>query len=278
MNKILKRIIPCLLVLMVLFVSGCTNQDYTLVVNSDDSARFTVRFAVNKDTYDLLSAYDIEKNYKFEQSSTSANNIERCDVLFQETAAVFYEYGFKINPINDAVEIGFEGVKEYKTIEALNKDLEKLYNDGLIKLKGTVTKTESLLAQTYVFSGSVEYLMDPDAEDLSESERYQILELYDTSGLNAEVSLRLPGDLVALDGVVEDSMAKYKVSYEDNKEVPVHLKTQIVNTTLRTGIFIGVGVVAFVAFFFISKANKHKKEARKMRELYGDEDMDDEEY
>lgn len=278
MNKILKRIIPCLLILMVLFVSGCTNQDYTLIVNSDDTSRFTVRFAVNKDTYDLLSAYNIEKNYKFEQSSNSANNIERCDVLFQETAAVFYEYGFKITPINDAVEIGFEGVKEYKTLEALNKDLNKLYTDGLIKLKGTVTKTESLLSKTYLFSGTLEYLIDPDLAAISESEKYQLLELYNTEGLNAEVSLKLPGDLVALDGIVEDSMAKYKVNYEDETDIPVHLKTQIVNTTLRTLIFAGAGVLAFVAFFFISKSNKRKKEARKLRELYGDEDIDDEEY
>lgn len=278
MNKILKRIIPCLLVLMVLFVSGCTNQDYTLVVNSDDTSRFTVKFIVNKDTYDLLSAYNIEKNYKFEQSANSANNIERCDVLFQETAAVFYEYGFKITPVNDAIEIGFEGVKEYKTLEALNKDLDKLYRDGLIKLKGVVTKDESLLAKTYLFSGSLEYLIDPDLSDISESEKYQLLELYNTEGLNAEVSLKLPGDLVALDGTIENSMAKYEVSYEDDKEIPVHLKTQIVNTTLRNIIFVGVGVLALVVFFFISKANKRKKEERKMRELYGDEDLDDEEY
>lgn len=277
MKNIFKRIIPCLLIVMILFLTGCTNQDYTLVVNSDDTARFTIRYIVDKDTYELLEAYDIETNYKFEQSMNSANSIERCDVLFQEAASIFHKYGFKINPVNDAIEIGFEATKDYKTIEELNKDLPKLYENGLTGFNGQVTISQTLLAKTYLFSGTVKYYTDPDAE-LSETDKAQLLELYDTSNLNADVFLKMPGDLVALDGIVENAMAKYTASYEEGQEIPVHLKTQIVNTALRTLIIIVVVILAAVVFVFISRKKKKQKEAQKMRELYGSEDDDDEEY
>lgn len=278
MRDIIKRkILPCILIIFTLFLTGCTNQEYTLVVNSDDSADLTIRYIVDKDTYDLLSSYDIEGSYKFEQNTSSANEIERCDVLFQEAAAVFYDYGFKINPVNDSIEIGFEASKNYKTIDELNADIAKLYNDGLTNFNGEVTVDDSLLSKTYVFSGTVKYLLDPDAE-VTDAEKSQILSLYDTSNLHAQVSLKMPGDLVDLDGTVEDSMARYTATYDDNEEVPVHLKTQIVNTLVRNIIFAVVIVIVVVGGFFISKNMKKKKEAQKLKDLYGDEEDFDEEY
>ena len=275
MKKIFKtKILPCILLLFTLFLTGCTNQEYSLIVNEDDSADLSIKCIVDKDTYDLLSSYDLEESYKFEQNESSANPIERCDILFQETAAVFYDYGFEINPVNDSIQIGFEASKKYKTVDELNADIKKLYEDGLTGFNGEVTITDSLLSKTYLFSGTVQYLLDPDA-DISESEKNQLEALYqDTSKIKAQVSLKMPGGLVAHDGTIENSMAIYSATYE----VPFHLKTQIVNTTLRNIIF-GVLIVAVaVGRFFLSKNMKKKKEAKRIRDLYGDEDEFDNEY
>lgn len=279
MKKIFKtKILPCILLLFALFLTGCTNQEYSLIVNEDDSADLSIKCIVDKDTYDLLSSYDLEESYKFEQNESSANPIERCDILFQETAAVFYDYGFDINPVNDSIQIGFEASKKYKTVDELNADIKKLYEDGLTGFNGEVTITDSLLSKTYLFSGTVQYLLDPDA-DISESEKNQLESLYqDTSKIKAQVSLKMPGGLVAHDGTIENSMAIYSATYEDGEEVPVHLKTQIVNTTLRNIIFGVIIIAVAVGGFFLSKNMKKKKEAKKIRDLYGDEDEFDNEY
>lgn len=275
--KKIKKILLILVTLMLLAFTGCANQNYELVVNSDDSARFTIKYIVDKDTYDSLSSYDIDMGYTFEQSEKSTNPIERCNVLFQEIASVFHEQGFEIKDINDSVNIGFEATKNYATIEELNKDIKSLYDKKLIKLNGEVSISDSLLNKTYLFSGSVEYLLDPDAE-VSEEDKKQLLDLYDASGLEATVSMKMPGNLVAHDGTIEDSMAKYKVTYNDNKEVPVHLKTSIPNTLVRNIIMITIVVLVFVGIILGSRYAKKKKEEKKRRELYGDEDQDDNEY
>lgn len=275
--KKVKKILLILITLMLLVFTGCANQNYELVVNSDDSARFTIRYMIDKDTYDLLSSYDIDMGYTFEQSEKSTNPIERCNVLFQEIASVFHEQGFEITDINDSVNIGFEATKNYNTIEELNKDIQNLYDKELIKLKGTVNISESLLNKTYLFSGSVEYNLDSDAK-IDENEKSKLLEVYDVSGLEATVSLKMPGNLVAHDGTIEDSMAKYKVAYNDNKEVPVHLKTAIQNTLVKNIITIAIAVFVFIGIILGSRYLKKKKEEKKRRELYGDEDQDDNEY
>ena len=73
-------------------------------------------------------------------------------------------------------------------------------------------------------------------------------------------------------------MAKYKVAYNDNKEVPVHLKTAIQNTLVKNIITIAIAVFVFIGIILGSRYLKKKKEEKKRRELYGDEDKDDNEY
>lgn len=272
MKNTIKRIASIMLLIVVLVLTGCTNQDYTLVVNADDSSRLTVRYVVDKDTYDLLNTYGIDKGYNFTQNENSANSIQRCDVLFQEVATVFYDNGFEISPVNDAVEIGMEATKKYTTIDELNKDIPALYDKGIINFNGQVTIDENLLGKTYTFSGTVKYLEDPDASDITEAEKAELLQLYDTSKLNAEVFLRMPGDLVALDGTVEEGMAKYTASYDDGKEIPVHLRTKITNTVVRNIIFVVVFVVIVAGVVFGSRYLKKKKEQKKTKDLYGDEE------
>lgn len=266
----LKKILPCLALIICIFLSGCTNQSYSLVVNEDDTSTLTVRIVVDKDTYDLLNSYDIEKNYNFEQKETSSNPIEQCDVLFQETAAVFSQYGFDISPVNDSIEIGFEGVKKYANINDLNTDLSTMYNDGLINFVGEVSVSNSILGKTYLFSGQVAYKLDPDAE-VSDSEKNQILELYDTSSLNAKVSLKMPGQLVAHDGTIEDGLAVYTATYDDGTVTPVHLKTSISNTPVKFGIGIVVVAGLIVGGVFLSRNLKKKRDAKKMEEMYEDD-------
>lgn len=66
--KKIKNILLLILTSMLLVLTGCANQNYELVVNSDDSARFTIRYVIDKDTYDLLSSYEVDMGYTFEQS------------------------------------------------------------------------------------------------------------------------------------------------------------------------------------------------------------------
>lgn len=266
----MKKILPCIALILCFFLTGCTNQTYSLIINDDDSSTFTVRVVVDKDTYDLLNSYDIEKNYNFEQKETSSNSIEQCDVLFQETAAVFNQYGFEISPVNDAVEIGFQGVKKYTAIDDLNKDLVAMYNDGLINFVGEVSVDSSIFGKTYLFSGKVAYKLDPDAE-ISEEEKNQLLELYDTSSLSAKVSLKMPGQLVAHDGTIEDGLAVYSATYDEGTEVPVHLKTSISNTPVKIGLGLVVFVGVVVGGVFLARNMKKKREARKMEEMYEDD-------
>lgn len=275
--KKIKNILLLILTSMLLVLTGCANQNYELVVNSDDSARFTIRYVIDKDTYDLLSSYEVDMGYTFEQSEKSTNPIERCNVLFQETAAVFYEQGFEITDINDSINIGFEATKNYSTIEELNKNLKELYDKGLTKFKGEVTVTDGLVNKTYLFSGSVEYNLDPDA-NISEEDKAKLLEIYDTSGIEATVSMKMPGNLIAHDGTIEDSMAKYRVTYDEGKEVPVHLKTGVENTLVKNIITVVIVIAIIVGIILASRIMKKKKEEKKRRELYGDEDQDDNEY
>ncbi len=270
--KILKKILPCLTLILTLFLTGCTNQSYSLIVNSDDSSTLKVKYVVDSDTYDLLDSYDLDKDYNFEKKETSSNPIEQCDVLFQETAAVFSQYGFRIKPVNDAVEIGFEAEKQYASIDELNKDLPSMYNDGLINFTGEVKVTKNLLKKEYLFSGKVKYLLDPDTE-ISEEDKNKILDFYDPSSLHAKVSMRMPGDLVAHDGKIEEGMAIYTATYNDNKEVPVHLKTKITNKSMQMIIITGGIVIVAVGGLFVSRFIRKKKEQRNNQEMYEDETM-----
>lgn len=273
MRQKINKLLIFALCLVTIFLSGCTNQVYTLVVNENDSSTFTVRYVVDKDTYDLLSSYDIDRNYNFEQQENSQNKIEQCDVLFQETAAVFYDNGFKINPINDSIQIGFEAEKQYASPEELNKGLEELYEAGLIKMTGELRVEENIFKKEYKFYGKIDYFLDPDAAQITDAQKKQVLSLYDTSGLKAQFKVRLPGNLYRHDGELENGMLSYVTSYDDNQTRDIHVITQIKNKTISTVIIIAAIVFAAVAFVFVSRKLKEAKEKKKSRELYGEDDV-----
>ena len=229
--------------------------------------------------YNKISEYNVSMdNYTLEQNPSSQNEIIQCNVLFQEAAAAFYDNGFSITSVDDAINIGFIASKEYSTIQDFNTDIESLYKDELIGLNGKAEISESLLSKTYIFRGSVKYLLDPDMASLTDKQKQILESIGDSSSLRADVKMVMPGAPIELGtGENKDGGANYFATYNNPQDSEILLATEIQNTTIKILILVAVIIAAVVGFFFYSKARKKKKEQKLMEELYGPDEDENEE-
>lgn len=238
---------------------GCTDQTYQIVVNEDNSCDMTLSLITNIDNFNLLNSYKINQENKLIKKESSVNPVERCEVIFQEAASVFYSYGFDIEPVSDSIQVGFVAKKHYANIESMNKDIKKLYESKVFGANIEIKSSKDLVSSKYSVSGTFEYFYDPDL-DIPEDLVKNIDSLSDVSALQANLFISLPGELDS-----DSNASGGGLSWTAKpKEKPIEIKASSSVTDNKALVMIAIPVVIIigVVVFFISRKLKSAKEKR----------------
>lgn len=259
--KIKNKIIILLSVLMV-FLTGCTRQEYNVSINDNNSVDLTIKVLISKESYNLISTFGIDINELEENKQVdTGTEIDKINALFQETAMMFHEYGFNITTLDDAVEIGFKAEKSYLTIDEFNTEIKKLCDNNLCGLNLDIQHTDKTNLQEYKAYGTLDYLIDKDMGLSDETIKTYFDEQYDTSNMTAVAYINMPlsTPITNHDGVESNNGISWETSYSEGQK-EVHIISLLKDNTT----FYIIGVVSFVILlvvgFFIIRALKFKKE------------------
>ena len=261
-----KYICILLLVIAASLFCGCGSQSYFLTVNNDDTSDFSVSVTVDKDTYSLLSSYGIDSDKLNRQKiTTSGTSIDDIDALFQEAAAIFQEYGFETEPVNDSVEIGFSAKKTYSSIEELNAEIKELYDKEVIGLTIEVTKYSSKFKTQYSMTGELRYVLDPDV-DLEDEQNAEIFNsVFDQSNLIADFTAVFPSStsIADTDGVTSSNGAgaTWSIKYTDEAEsTAINNISSYTNSSMYAVAFIAVVIIAAALVMLLRRLIRRRKE------------------
>lgn len=211
----------------------------------------TLTLITDIDNYNLLSSYGINTENKLIQKESSSNGVEQCDVLFQEAAGVFYNKGFEIEPISDAVQVGFTAKKHYASISSLNKDIEDLYNTGYFGLNIKIKHSESLTSASYSVDGSLKYYVDPSLK-IPDELISNLDSMTDASNLSANLFISLPGSIGSSNGKSSSSGMSWTANYDKNiQEQKVQLESSSFNSTLIIIIAIPIIIAVVIGVIFV---------------------------
>lgn len=265
MVRKLKVLLFSVIVFAFVFLVGCTNQTYEITVNEDNSCDMTLTLITDIDNYNLLSSYNINTENKIIKKESSANGVEQCDVLFQEAASIFYNKGFDIEPLSDAVQVGFTAKKHYINIESLNKDIKDLYETGYFGLNIEISHNESITSNSYSVDGSFKYYVDP-ALKIPDELIADINSLTDVSNLSANLYITLPGDVSSTNGKASSGGISWTSNYEkDLKEQKVELQASSANITIVIIIAIPITIAGMIVLLFVLRKMRSAKDRKNQK-------------
>lgn len=249
----------------ILVFTGCTSQEYSLQINDDETCNLTIQITVNHEVYSLLGTYGIDTSALNRQKKVVFDNeLDDVDALFQEYAVKYSNRDFKIEAINDTIEIGFKATKKYNTISEANTDIKDLQTAGLSGLDFEITSDSSQFKTDYKVYGSVKYLLDSDIDMKNEliSENFETL--FDTSLLSASCSISMPASTTvsATDGTLEKGKYLWTATYDEGNTADIHIISGFKNTYMYIIAGVVVVIVIGILGFFISRYLKRRKERR----------------
>lgn len=261
--KIKKKII-IILSIIVVFLTGCTRQEYNININDNNSVDFTIKVLISKESYNLISSFGIDINELEEnKQKETGTSIDTINALFQETARMLHNYGFNITTLDDAVEVGFKAEKSYLTIEEFNSEIKKLCDNNLSGLALDIQYTDKTNLKEYKAYGTLDYLIDKDMGLDDETIKTYFNDQYDTSDMTATAYINMPlsTPVTNHDGEVStnNGAISWTTSYNDGQK-EVHIVSLLKNNTILYIIGVVCFVILLIVGFFIIRASKFKRE------------------
>lgn len=260
-----KKFILITMLIVMFILSGCSRQEYEVVIGDSNSVTFTITAIIDKESYNLLSSFGIDiseiEKKQVEGTGTSVDNV---NTLFQETAMLFNSYGFDITPLNDAVEIGFKAKKSYLTIEEFNNEIKELQANNICGLDLDIQYVDTPRKKEYKAYGTLSYVIDPDLGFDDETIKGYFDKQYDSSGMICRVAIQMPSTtaISASDGTIGANGAlDWQTSY-DNGPVDVHIISEFHDNSMIYAFIAGGILVALVIGFFVLRSLKFKKDKK----------------
>lgn len=258
-----KKLTILIMIMIVFLLSGCTRQEYEVVINDNNNVSFEVTALIDKESYNLISSFGIDIS-KLEENKVidTGTPVDKVNALFQEYAMLFQEYGFEITPLDDAVELGFSAKKNYLTIEEFNEEIKKLNENELSGLTLDIQYVNTKNNKEFKAYGSLNYLLDKDMGLDDEIIKSYFDEQYDSSNMTAQVSITMPvtTQITNHDGTVgQNGAIVWNTSYKDGPK-DVHVISSFKDNTLFYAIILILVIVLLIVAFFILRALKFKKE------------------
>ncbi len=239
-------------IILIILLTGCGTQNYSLKVNDDNSVEYKIRITVDSTTYDLLSSYGVDmSNLNRNKKSYGDEDIDSLDAVFQEQAMLYRQYNYDIVNVTDTVEIGFEALKKYNTIDEFNSEIKEMYDRNLIGTNVEVIKEETSFGETYKVYGTLEYILDEDVdlEDPAVKENFD--NVYNKSKLSATLSINVPGhtEITTTDGAQNDRLVTWEAFYEESGEPK---EVHVISEYKSKGFYVLICVVGIVALVVIA--------------------------
>lgn len=262
--KKIRYIATLCLVIALITLAGCTRQEYSVNINDQNNVEFEIKVLISRQSYELLSSFGIDINELNEkQIIDTGTGIDNVNVLFQETAMLFYDYGFNIQPLDDAVDIGFSAKKSYLTIEEFNAEIQQLVANNLSGLYLDIQYVNTNTHKEYKAYGTINYLIDPDMGLDDESIKQYFDRQYDSSDMTAKVTINMPlsTQITNYDGTpgANNGGIVWNTSYKDGQK-DVHIISSYSDNTMYYAIGFVVFIIVLVIGFFAMRALKFKKE------------------
>lgn len=285
-KRILKRFCTILLMMICIFcLCGCGKQDYFLQINDDDTCNFTIKLTINRDTYNSLSSdYEVDiDQLNREKNTMTGTDMDNVDAVFQETAAIFNQYGYQITAINDTIDIGFEASKKYNTIAELNAEIAELHSINLIGVNLQVGKEQTRYQKTYRCYGELDYILDEDIDMKDDFISKMFLSQADLESLTCQFSVVMPYSTVLerTDGTASPNGYTWTSSYQGSA-TPIHIISSARNTsayivTFLIGIVVIVGLIIMISRFIRQYKSKRRYEQSKdyLSDKFDDDDDED---
>lgn len=262
----MKKKICAVLFIMMLAVclAGC-KQTYTVMVNDDNTVNFSIKEVVDKDTYSMISSFNINiQDLENNKMLGLSEELDETNALFQERAAFFQNRGYSIIPLEDSVEIGFEAKKSFMTLQEFNDEIKKLYDLGLCGLSLEVENNRTRTSNVYTAYGLLEYAIDKDINLEDESMANIAESQFDVSSMSSEAYIYMPPSVpvTATDGdqTVVNGSIYWTAEYLQNEPTEVHAYSEYKDTTIMyVGIIVGI-VILVIVLIVASRLIKRKKE------------------
>lgn len=253
------------------FLTGCTSQDYNVVINEDGTSTVSLKIYTSKNQLQKLQDFDIKISDEIEQDSSSNDPISKCNPLFQESATQFFGYGFDIEPINDNVSEGFIATKKYKSPKEFNEDFKKLNSDEILDTSLNFEYSSSLFGNKYHLYGTLSYTIDPDVlEDIQSSDD---IKEFGLDNCYAKLSVTMPGNISNSNTDVKNGIAEYKaecdISQSGKNDTKVDISSSTTNTVLLVGCGLGVLIIIGIGYIFVGR--KMKEANWKKKKIYEDD-------
>lgn len=260
--KIKKKILLICSLMIMLFFTGCTRQEYSVNINDSDNVDLTIKVLIDKESYNLLSSFGVDINeLEDNKVQDTGTEVDKVNALFQESAMTLQDYGFQITALNDAVELGFSAQKTYLTIEEFNSEIQELCKNNVSGLNLDIQYTNTKNHKEYKAYGTLNYLLDEDMGLDDKTIKSYFDEQYDTSNMTATVYINMPisTQVTNYDGEDSGNGIKWTTSYADG-EKEVHVISSYDDNTIIYIIVFVVIIILLVIAFFVLRALKFKKE------------------
>lgn len=247
-----KTLLSFFLILITLMLTGCTNQGYDITILPDDRVMFSETITTDVDVINKINEKELKFGEIYKQNKDSVDEIDRVHPLFQETAWSFINKGFVIEAIEDTTQVGFRANKEYPNIDEFNKELKDLYKSNLSRLKVQAEHIEKMTGDTYVVSGELEFLRDPDFK-VTEKEEKDLKDLVGNVRPNAYLTVKTPGDLKEHSGEVEEGKVKITNFEEQGKPTLVNVVSGMQDDKAKIMLYAGILVAASIVLILVMK-------------------------
>lgn len=245
------KILP-ILILAIFVLSGCTNQVYDINVLEDGRVSFSETFAIDVDILNKMHEKKINFGKIYKQNKDSVDDMDKIHPLFQESAWVFANKDFNIEPVEDSVQVGFKASKEYPNIEAFNSDLKTLYMAGLSTIKAQLTHDKNIMGENYQLAGEFSFLKDPEFKT-SDEEIAALKELVKNPNFNAIINIKTPGDLKDHNGEIQGGKVVFRAPDTALQPTKILLQSGFESDKGKMIIVVGAAVGILAVGFLVLK-------------------------
>lgn len=143
-------------IISIVFLSGCTQQQYSVHINEDETVEFKINVSISESTVKQMQEYDLDTDL-FHRNITT---------LFDPYIQQLEQKEFRVDLNSDTLSYGFTASKTYKSLVYFNHDIKKLNEEGIIKgLNIELSKKQEVLSSQYAATGELQYLIEDYFED-----------------------------------------------------------------------------------------------------------------
>ena len=229
MGKYRKHVLLIIILLIILFLTGCMKLHYNVTVNNDMTTNEELIFGIDKSIVAMGMTYDGEEDL--------------FDILKNELINEGYT-------VDDYHEYEFIGVKAYRTSSSLDDSLN--LDDVVYSIDDNHFEVESgLFSRTYHVNTTV------DMTDLTKAEQ-AMFAIFDS---DMKFTLTIPFELIEhnADKVSEDGKTLEWIFYPEQKK---NIQVSFRESTIGFAFIIPIIIIVAVPFIIIGFRNKKQKQLK----------------